>query len=81
LRLGWYWSEGPSRDALEGKGPERQAQKRWHRRLEEVATAVGGGYCRLQVPLKPALAVRETVAGHTLGALEGAGGLPMHPCR
>ena len=25
---------------------------------EEVAKAVGGGYCRLQMPLRPALAVR-----------------------
>ena len=35
---------------------------------------VGGGYCRLQVPLKPAVCVRETVAGHRLGALEGRRG-------
>ena len=35
---------------------------------------VGGGYCWLQMPLKPALAVRETVAEHRLGAL---GGLEM----
>ena len=55
---------------------------------EEVAEAVGGGYCRLQMPLKLALAVRETVAGRRLGALEGGGGglggtpplLPVHPC-
>ena len=33
--------------------------------------AVGGGYCRLQMPLKPALGVRGTVAGHRLSALEG----------
>ena len=32
------------------------------RRLEEVAKAVGGGYRRLQMPLKPALGVRGTVA-------------------
>ena len=57
-----------STDALEVKGP----QKRFDRRLEEVAKAVGGGYCRLQMPLK--LAVRETVAGHRLGALEAGGG-------
>ena len=31
------------RDALEGKGPQR----RLDRRLEEVAKAVGCGYCRL----------------------------------
>ena len=61
------------RDALEGKGPRRRPQQRLDRRLEEVAKAVGGGYCRLQMPLKPALCVRETVAGHRLGPL------PMHP--
>ena len=40
------------------------------------------------MPLKLALGVRETVAGHRLGALEGGGGrvhsppppLPTHPC-
>ena len=75
-----------SRDALEGKGPQKRPQKRLDRRLEEVAKAVGGGDCRLQMPLKLALGVRATVAGHRLGALEGGGGgghvpsLPMHPC-
>ena len=45
-----------------------------------VAKVVGGSYCRLQMPLSLALAVRETVAGHRLGALEMRwGGLPMHP--
>ena len=48
---------------MEGKGPQRRPQKRLDRRLEEVAKAVGGGYCRLQMPLKLALGVRETVAG------------------
>ena len=70
-----------SRDALEGKGPQRRSDTR----LEEVAEAVGGGYCRLQMPLRLALAVRETVAGHRLGAVEGGGGgtppLPMNPCQ
>ena len=71
------------RDAPEGKGPSRRPQKRLDRRLEEVAKEVGGGYCRLQMPLKLALAVRETVDGRRLGALEGGGStpLPMHPCR
>ena len=58
---------GGGGDALEGKTPE----ERLNQRLEEVAKAVGGGYCRLQLPLKLALAVRGTVAGHRLGALEG----------
>ena len=59
------------RDALERKGPQRRPQKRLDRRLEEVAEAVGGGYCQLQMPLGLALGVRETVAGHRLGPLEG----------
>ena len=61
----------PPRGALEGKGPWRRPWKRLDRRLEEVAEAVGGGYCRLQMPLK--LAIRETVGGHRLGAVEGGG--------
>ena len=48
-------------------------QTRLGRRLEEVAKAVGRGYCRLKMPLSLALAVRGTVAGQSLGALEGAG--------
>ena len=77
---------GGGRDALEGKGPRRRSQKRLGRRLEEVAKAVGGGYLRLQMPWKLALAVRGTVAGRRLGALEvtppfqcipgGWGGMP-----
>ena len=59
------------RDAFEGKGPQRGPQRLSDSRLEEVAKAVGGGYCRLQMPLKLALAVKETVAGHRLGALKG----------
>ena len=62
------------REASEGKGPQRRPQKRLDRRLEEVAKAVGGGYCRLQMPLRLALGVRGTVAGRRLGALEGGGG-------
>ena len=54
---------------------------RLDRRLEEVAKAVGGGHCRLQMPLKLALGVRETVPGHGPGALEGGGGgLPPFQC-
>ena len=64
----------PARGALEGKGPQRRPRKRLDRRLEEVAKAVGGGYCRLQMPWKPAFGVRGTVAGRRLGALEGRGG-------
>jgi hypothetical protein len=66
---------GGSRDALEGKGPQRRPQKPLHGRLEEVAEAAGGGSCRLSMPLR--LAVWETVAGHRLGTLvSGEGGAP-----
>ena len=68
------------RDALEGQGPQRRPPRRSDRRLEEVAEAVGGGYCRLQMPLKLALGrqVRGTVAGRRLGALKrGRGGPPF----
>ena len=74
--LGQCRGEGPAppaKDALEGNGPQRWPQKRLDRRLEEVAKAVGGGYCRL--PLKLAIAVRETATGCRLGTLEG-GGVP-----
>ena len=71
----------------EGKRPQRRPQRRLGRRLgrrlEEVAKAVGGRLLSLQTPLRLALAVRRTVAGQRLGALEGGGGgsppLPMHP--
>ena len=46
---------------------------------QAVAEAIGGSYCWLCVPLKLALAVRETVAGRWLGTLGGGGGVPMHP--
>ena len=56
---------GGGRDALEGKGPQRRPQrrpqKRFDRRLKQVAKAVRGGYCRLQMPLK--LALGCTVVG------------------
>ena len=72
------------KNAVEGNGPERRPQRRLDRQLEEVAKAVGGGYCRLHMPLRLALGLRGTVAGHELGPLEGGWGvpppLPMHPC-
>ena len=62
---------GGGGDAVGGKGPQRRPHRRLDRRLEEVAKAVGGGYCRLQMPFELAPAVRGTVAGRRLGALEG----------
>ena len=52
------------RDALEGKGPQGWPQKQLDRRLKEVAKAVGGGYCQLQMPAKPA---RRWTTLHLLG--------------
>ena len=60
--------------------PQRRPQERLDGRLEEVAKAVGGGCYRLQMPLRLALGVRGTVAGHRLGALEGGGGLAPFQC-
>ena len=40
-----------ARDALERKGPQRWPRKLVDRRFEEVSKAVGGDYCRLQMPL------------------------------
>ena len=79
---GWTGLGGGGRDALEGKGRQSRPLRRLGRRLEEVVKAVGGGYCRLQMPLKLALGVRGTVAGRRLGALEGGGGgyLPPFQC-
>ena len=62
------------RDAFEGKGHQRRPERRLGRRLEEDAKAVGGGYCRLQMPLTLALGMGGTAAGRRLGALEGGGG-------
>ena len=74
---GWGGGGSP-RDALEGKGPQRGAQRRLGRRLEEAAKAVGGGCCRCQMPLKLALAAGGQW-GHRLGALEGGGGWCASP--
>ena len=46
LKVGLHWK---------GEGPPRRPQRRLGKRLEEVAKAVGGGYCRLQMPLRLAL--------------------------
>ena len=52
-----------ARDELEGKGARRGFQRRLGRRLETVAKGAGGGYCRLQMALGLAVAVRERAAG------------------
>ena len=63
--------------------PNVCVRRRLDGRLEEVAEAVWGDYCRLQMPRSLALAVGKTVAGQRLGGLEGAGGggyLPPFQC-
>ena len=67
LSQGCIRREGASEAAPEGV-----------RRLEEVAKAVGGGYCRLQ-PSSLALGVRGTGAGQGLGALAGGPVPPSLP--
>ena len=61
----------PPRDALEGKAPQRRPQKRLDGRSEEVAKAVGGDYCRLQMPLTLALGVRGQWLGIGWGPWRG----------
>ena len=68
---------GGGRDALEGKAPQRRPQKRFDRRWEDIAEAVGGGYCRLQMPLSPALGVRQCLGiGWAPWRGPGEGGSP-----
>ena len=40
--------------------PQGWPQRRLNTRLEEVTKSVGVGYCRLKMPFKLALAVKET---------------------
>ena len=86
-RTAWHWKPvvlpghrpalmqcSRRRDALEWDGTPQGARDAVG---QAVAKAVGGGYCRLQMPLTPALAVRGAAAGHRLGAPEsGEGGWP-----
>ena len=61
---------GLARDALKNKGTQRRPQKQLDRRL------VGGGYCRLQMPWRLALAVRRTAARRT--EFQGTGCAIVH---
>ena len=85
--------EGPVGGLPQGcirRGGTSETPPELDRRLEEVAEAVGGGYCRLQMPWKLALGVRETVAGHRLPSnaslaypprvSEGKGHVQRGPC-
>ena len=85
MRARKVWGEGPEspppnpHGCIRREGTSEGPQRRVDRRLEEGAKAVGGGYCRLQMPLKLALAVR----GQWLGvgwvpSTEGGGTPPPH---
>ena len=69
---GWVGGGGTNlhrphpRDALEGKGPQRRSRRRLPKRL-------GGGYCRLRMPLRLALGVRGTGG---IGWAPWRGGVP-----
>ena len=87
LWVGARWGPGVwahTQGCIRGEGTPEGPQRRLDRRLGEVAKAVGGRYCRLQMPLNLALGVTETVAGHKRAPWRGAGvtcppPLPMHP--
>ena len=64
---------GP-RDVLDGQGPWRRLRTPSGRRLEASTKAVGGGHCRLQMPLGLAVVVRARAAWHRLGPWSGGGG-------
>ena len=64
------------RDAIEGKGPQRRPRRRLDRRLEEVD---GWRWLLSVTNAMPAFAVRGTVAGRRLGAVEGGGVDIPHP--
>ena len=64
---------------FEGEGTSEGALEAVRQAVGAGCAAVGGGYCRLRLPLELALGVRETVAGHRLGALEKGGGGYLHP--
>ena len=58
------------------EGTFEAAPERLDRRLEEVAKAVVGGYCRIQMPLKLALGVLGTDRLGIGWALWRGGGVP-----
>ena len=78
-RAKWGSGWGISRGALEGEGPQRRPQQRLGRRLEEVAKAVGGGYCRLLNAVEPG-AWRQGDSGWAPWSGGGGGTAPPFQC-
>ena len=58
------------------KDLRRRPRSSWAGGWRRLPKRFGGGYCRLQMPLRLALGVRGTVGGRKLGASEGGGGPP-----
>ena len=54
---GWGWRCTPPEGCIRREGTSEAAPEGVRQAVEEVAEAVGGGYCRLQMPLRLALAV------------------------
>ena len=82
-RLGALEGGGGGQGGFRRDGTSEAAPEAVRSAVGGGSKAVRGGFCQLQMPVKLAVAVRETVAGHRLGALE-RGGVPpplsMHPC-
>ena len=73
------WTEARGQQKQSNDPRNNQHNPQYANYWAPLTKAVGGGYCRLQVPLKLALAVGGTVAGHRLGALEGGSPPPPSP--
>ena len=78
------FQKGKPQGCIRREGASEAVPEAVRRAVGGGCQAVGRGYCWLQMPLKLALGVRGTVAGHRLGTVEEGGGVPlpfpMHPC-
>ena len=77
-----YTPRTPLQGCIRTEGTSEVAPEPLDRRLEEVAEVVGGGYCRLQMPLKQTLPSGRQWLGVGWAPWRGEGGtspLPMHP--
>ena len=70
---------GGTRDALEGKVPRRQSQKRLGRRLEEVAKAVGGRLLSVTNAIEAGTCRQGDSGWAWAGRPGGGGGVPPPP--
>ena len=68
---------GVRQGCIRREGASEAAPEAMRQAVEGGCQSGWGGYCRLQMPLRLALGVRGTVAGHRLGALDPPSP-PMH---